>query len=73
MRLKSKIALVTGASRGIGLAIATRFAAEGAKVVMLARRSDELEAAAKSIAGDTYPFSCDVANPQAIRDIFAEV
>ena len=42
-RLEGRIALVTGASRGIGAAIARRFAAEGAHVIALARNSEKLE------------------------------
>lgn len=43
-RLKNKIALITGASRGIGAAIAKRFAQEGAQLILVARSSADLEA-----------------------------
>lgn len=42
-RLKNRIAIVTGASRGIGRAVATRYAVEGAKLVILARTTGALE------------------------------
>ena len=48
-RLNGKIAVVTGASRGMGEAIARQFAAEGSKVIMMARSADELERAAGAI------------------------
>jgi len=58
MRLNDRIAIVTGAARGIGLAIAQRFAAEGAKVIMSDVLDKEGEAAAEAI-GATY-MHCDV-------------
>lgn len=42
-RLEGRLALITGASRGLGAAIAKRFAAEGAQVILLARRQEGLE------------------------------
>ena len=49
LRLDGKVALVTGASKGIGLAIASAFAASGASVMISSRKPDALEQAAASI------------------------
>jgi NAD(P)-dependent dehydrogenase (short-subunit alcohol dehydrogenase family) len=51
-RLAGKVAVVTGASRGIGLAIASRLVAEGARVCMTARTPELLEAAASTLDPD---------------------
>ncbi|GAB2678495.1 SDR family oxidoreductase [Saccharopolyspora gloriosae] len=51
MRLADKVALVTGGGAGLGLAVAERFAAEGAHVYITGRRKDVLEEAASSIGG----------------------
>jgi NAD(P)-dependent dehydrogenase (short-subunit alcohol dehydrogenase family) len=52
IRLEGKVALVTGSSRGIGLAIATELAAGGARVMLSSRKADALEAAAAGIDGE---------------------
>lgn len=51
--LKGKIVLVTGASKGIGKAIAAGFAAEGSKVVITARHNEQLQQAAREISQST--------------------
>lgn len=61
--MQNKVAIVTGASSGIGLATAKLFAAEGAKVAMVARNADKLSEAAEAIrsaGGDVITVSGDV-------------
>ena len=53
LALKGRTALVGGASQGIGYAIARLLAAEGARVAMVARRAESLDAAARTIAEET--------------------
>src|SRR4051794_9926375 len=63
MRLKDKIALVTGASRGIGYASCLALAKEGATIVGTARTGKDLEALEKAVAGaggKAKTFACDV-------------
>jgi NAD(P)-dependent dehydrogenase (short-subunit alcohol dehydrogenase family) len=55
--LDGKVALVTGASKGIGKAIAKGMAESGAKVMLTSRKLDQLEAAAADIAGETAVFA----------------
>ena len=68
MQLKNKVALVTGAARGIGKAIATRFAAEGASVVISDIDMDEAVRTAAAITGGgaAVPFHLDVTDPAQV-------
>jgi 3-oxoacyl-[acyl-carrier protein] reductase len=64
--LVSKAALVTGAARGIGFAIASRLAADGARVAVLDLDAAAAEAAAKKIGGATLWLAADVTKPAAV-------
>ena len=59
-------AIVTGASRGIGLAIATRFVQRGMRIVMLARGEEALAHRAGELGAEAIPIRCDVAVPDEV-------
>ncbi|MCA3847818.1 MAG: SDR family NAD(P)-dependent oxidoreductase, partial [Burkholderia sp.] len=72
-QLAGRIALVTGASSGIGRASAIELARRGAKVVVSARRKTELDRLVDEIAtagGDAKAFAADVANEDDLRKLF---
>lgn len=77
VRLDGRSAIITGASKGLGLAMAKEFAASGADVAILARRPEVLEEA-KAVAsagaqGRVATFVCDVANADQINKTYAGV
>ena len=63
LRLDGKVAVVTGASRGIGRATAAALADAGAKVVLTSRKQEALEEAAAGIAGETAVFAANAGEP----------
>lgn len=62
MRLTGKVAVVTGAASGMGLAIARLFAEQGARLIAADWHADAVGAAAASIGGSTVPLTVDVSN-----------
>ena len=61
MQLEGKVALVTGGGTGIGAAVARRFVAEGASVVLMGRRAELIETVAAEVGG--LAFSGDAGDP----------
>jgi len=74
-RLKDKVAIVTGSSSGIGKAIALRFGAEGAKVVVAARRlklCEQTAAQITSAGGEARAIQTDVADERQVEELIAQ-
>ena len=69
MNLKGKAAIVTGASRGIGRAIALHLAREGAQVLLTARSEKGLEETAAQAGAQTRVFACDLRQPESAGNI----
>jgi 3-oxoacyl-[acyl-carrier protein] reductase len=66
--LKDKVAMVAGASRGLGFAVAQALAAEGARVSIASRDEAAIRAAAQRIGGETMATPVDVKSVEAIRE-----
>lgn len=70
--VRGKVACVTGASSGIGRAIATTLCQAGAKVVGLARRQDALEAWQAEAGGENAILICDLSDPESMGAVAAK-
>ena len=76
MKLKGKIALITGAGRGIGKASALGFAREGCEIIALARTSEQIETTAaevRQLGGQAISLCADVSSVSDVRRVAAEV
>ena len=72
-RLQDKVAIITGASRGIGAAIAAKMAQEGAKVVLVSRKIESLERVASGIGHQAFPFACHVGHEEQRQAMMDQV
>ncbi|HEX4280303.1 MAG TPA: SDR family NAD(P)-dependent oxidoreductase, partial [Solirubrobacteraceae bacterium] len=70
MELGDNVAVVTGASSGIGEATARRLAGEGARLVLAARRTDRIKALAAEL-GDALAVTTDMRDPGQVRALVA--
>jgi NAD(P)-dependent dehydrogenase (short-subunit alcohol dehydrogenase family) len=74
--LKDKVALITGASRGIGEAIALTLAEYGAECVLVGRKIDALQTVADGIVrkgGKAHPMACNMGDMKQIDNLIAEI
>ena len=72
-QLEGKTALVTGAALGIGLAVATRFVREGARVVLADRNGDGAAAAAAALGAQARALTMDISDEDAVAAGFAQL
>ncbi len=79
MKLKSKIALVTGASQGLGKAIASAFVKEGAHVAICARDGELIELVAEEFRAQAvddqkvFAAACDVSSSDQVDRLFSDI
>jgi len=74
--LTGRVALVTGASRGIGEAIARAYAERGARVVVSSRKQDACDEVARAIGesgGDATAIACHIGDLEALSALFGEI
>lgn len=75
--LKDQVALVTGASAGLGVQMAKALASHGAKIVALARRKEKVEAVAKSISEEfgveAIGLQCDITDTKRVDEVIEDV
>ena len=72
-KLADKVAIIAGGARGIGAAVARRYAEEGARVVVADRLLDEAKSVAAALGHGAFAVALDVTDPQSIAAMVADV
>src|SRR5262245_24047597 len=73
--IRGQVVLITGSSRGLGLALAREFAAAGCRLVLCARDADELERARRDLAqrgAEVLSVPCDVTDQEQVRRLVGQ-
>ena len=76
MKLKDKVALITGGARGIGKAVALAYAREGAKLAICARTDSEIDATVREIQGlkgECRGWVCDVSLEESVKNLGQQI
>lgn len=71
--MKDKIIVITGASEGLGKVVATKLAAEGATITLVAHNEDKLNQAAEVLGEDAHSYVCDVSSAEEIKQIVKQI
>src|SRR6476660_4040919 len=75
-RLKNRTALITGASRGIGLAISRKFAQQGCNLIITGRDENSLQKASRELLRlkiRVLAIGCDIRDPHAVNTLFRSI
>ena len=72
-RFKGRVAVVSGAARGMGKAVAMRLAEEGATVIAVDVNGEGAAATATEIGGESLSLQCDIGDPNSVSKLFAAV
>jgi len=74
LKLENKVAIITGASRGIGKSISSKLLSYGCKVVLLSRKLEDLEKVKNDFKSENIKcFECDITNINHFKDVVHEV
>lgn len=71
--LSGKVVVITGASSGIGTAVATQLAGSGARIALLARQAERLATATAAVGSNAHAYVCDVTDESAVTGTFERI